>query len=839
MESYTLKKVTFFYPKQTKAVLDALSFSINKGEFVTLCGPSGCGKTTLLRQLKTVLAPHGTVQGEILFEGKSLPQWDQRVQSATIGFVMQSPDNQIVTDKVWHELAFGLESLGIDTPTIRLRVAEIAAFFGIESWFHKSVAQLSGGQKQLLNLASIMAMQPSVLILDEPTSQLDPIAAAEFLATLGRINRELGVTVIMTEHRLEEVFPLTDRVLVLDEGRLIGDGTPQEIGTYLKNIRHSMFLAMPIPMQIYARVDNQLECPITVRDGRTWLDAFVQHRPLNLVPTYSQKEKKKTRNPIITLEEVWFRYEQNATDVLKGLSMQIYEGELLAILGGNGTGKSTMLSLICGENTPYRGTVNIAGRAVGNKRNQILENGIGMLPQNPQTLFSHKTVFEDLVDGVGHDKEKKTRQEQVQYISQLCQLDKLLTKHPYDLSGGEQQRLALAKVLLLEPKILILDEPTKGLDAHFKSVFAGILHGLLQEGVTIIMVSHDIEFCAKYAKRCALFFDGKVVSENTTRIFFTGNNFYTTSANRMARQHIIDAMTPEDVISACGGDITPLESVDFSHVYPKKVKTLYPQNVQTREKDKKHEGQVPIHQRYLSTRTLLAMIIIFLTIPLTMYIGIYYLGDRKYYFISMLIILQTMLPFVLIFEHRKPLARELIVIAVLCAIGVAGRAAFFMVPQFKPVVAIVIIAGVAFGAESGFLVGAIIAFVSNMFFGQGPWTPWQMFALGIIGFIAGILFQKGVLRKKTIELCIFGGIGTFFIYGGIMNPAAVLMFQSHPTKEMFVLAYLRGIPFDLIHAVATVFFLFVIARPMLEKLERIKEKYGLIGVNKAEWINTK
>lgn len=828
MESYTLKKVTFFYPKQTKAVLDALSFSINKGEFVTICGPSGCGKTTLLRQLKTVLAPHGTVQGEILFEGKSLSQWDQRVQSATIGFVMQSPDNQIVTDKVWHELAFGLESLGIDTPTIRLRVAEIAAFFGIESWFHKSVAQLSGGQKQLLNLASIMAMQPSVLILDEPTSQLDPIAAAEFLATLGRINRELGVTVIMTEHRLEEVFPLTDRVLVLDEGRLIGDGTPQEIGTYLKNIRHSMFLAMPIPMQIYARVDNQLECPITVRDGRTWLDAFVQHRPLNLVPTYSQKEKKKTRNPIITLEEVWFRYEQNATDVLKGLSMQIYEGELLAILGGNGTGKSTMLSLICGENTPYRGTVNVAGHAVGNKLNQILENGIGMLPQNPQTLFSHKTVFEDLVDGVGHDKEKKTRQEQVQYISQLCQLDKLLTKHPYDLSGGEQQRLALAKVLLLEPKILILDEPTKGLDAHFKSVFAGILHGLLQEGVTIIMVSHDIEFCAKYAKRCALFFDGKVVSENTTRNFFTGNNFYTTSANRMARQHIIDAMTPEDVISACGGDITPLESVDFSHVYPKKVKTLYPQNVQTREKGKKHEGQVPIHQRYLSTRTLLAMIIIFLTIPLTMYIGIYYLGDRKYYFISMLIILQTMLPFVLIFEHRKPLARELIVIAVLCAIGVAGRAAFFMVPQFKPVVAIVIIAGVAFGAESGFLVGAIIAFVSNMFFGQGPWTPWQMFALGIIGFIAGILFQKGVLRKKTIELCIFGGISTFFIYGGIMNPAAVLMFQSHPTKEMFVLAYLRGIPFDLIHAVATVFFLFVIARPMLEKLERIKEKYGLI-----------
>jgi energy-coupling factor transporter ATP-binding protein EcfA2 len=194
MESYTIKNLTFSYPEKEKKVLNNLSFSIERGQFVTLCGPSGCGKTTLLRQLKTVLAPHGSLSGDIIFEGKPLSEVDIRTQSSKIGFVMQSPDNQIVTDKVWHELAFGLESLGFNTPAIRLKVAEMASFFGIETWFYKNVTELSGGQKQLLNLAAIMAMQPSVLILDEPTSQLDPIAATEFISAVEKINRKKRCT---------------------------------------------------------------------------------------------------------------------------------------------------------------------------------------------------------------------------------------------------------------------------------------------------------------------------------------------------------------------------------------------------------------------------------------------------------------------------------------------------------------------------------------------------------------------------------------------------------------------------------------------------------------------
>ncbi|MBP3966968.1 ECF transporter S component [Paenibacillus sp. DLE-14] len=238
---------------------------------------------------------------------------------------------------------------------------------------------------------------------------------------------------------------------------------------------------------------------------------------------------------------------------------------------------------------------------------------------------------------------------------------------------------------------------------------------------------------------------------------------------------------------------------------------------------------MPIEHRNLSKRTLAAAFLILLFIPLTIWCGIYYLNDRKYYFISMLVILETMLPFMMIYEGRKPQAREIVTLSVLCTIGVAGRMAFFMVPQFKPVVAIVIISGIAFGAEAGFLVGAITAFVSNYFFGQGPWTPWQMFAFGIIGFLSGLLFKKGILRRNRIVLCLFGGLATFIIYGCIMNFSSVWMTQTNPTIAMLVAACIQGIPFDLIHAGATVLFLFVLSRPLLEKLDRIKEKYGMVS----------
>ena len=266
-----IKDLSFTYPTADEAALDRVSLTVEQGQYITVCGKSGSGKTTLLRHLKGVLAPLGKRSGTILFEGKPLEDMDLRSQAQKIGYVMQNPDHQIVTDQVWHELAFGLESLGIDQKTIRLRVAEMASYFGIQAWFHRDVAELSGGQKQLLNLASVMAMQPEVLLLDEPTSQLDPIAASDFLNTVRKINLELGTTIIITEHRLEDILPASDRVVIMENGTVAAEDTPASIGGILKRSGNDLFGAMPTPVQVYYGMNSDLDCPLTVREGRNWL----------------------------------------------------------------------------------------------------------------------------------------------------------------------------------------------------------------------------------------------------------------------------------------------------------------------------------------------------------------------------------------------------------------------------------------------------------------------------------------------------------------------------------------------------------------------------------------
>lgn len=552
MEIYRIEELSFTFPEQEQAALSNINLSIAGGDFITICGKSGCGKSTLLRQLKTILTPHGARQGAIYYKGQPIDEIDQRTQTAEIGYVLQSPDNQIVTDKVWHELAFGLESLGYDNSTIRLRVAEMASFFGIQTWFHKSVTELSGGQKQLLNLASIMAMHPSVLILDEPTSQLDPIAASDFLETVKKINRELGTTVIMTEHRLEDVLPLTDRLIVLNDGAVIADDTPQKVGESLSKLNHPMFLSMPSPMQIYAGVDNDLAWPVTVKEGRQWLDAFLKEKtPAAIVE--SQPSSKEDSPVVIKFKDVWFKYEKHGPDIIKDLSFEVKQGQFYCIVGGNGTGKTSTLSLMSGIHQPYRGKVLIGGKNPAKMNaKELFTNNLGILPQNPQTLFVKKTVELDLYEMLSQlPLTKEEKASKVEAVVKFAELEHLLTMHPYDLSGGEQQRAALAKVLLLAPKILLLDEPTKGLDGPFKEKLAIFLQKLNDEGVTIVMVSHDVEFCAKYAEVCAMFFDGSIITTNDAKKFFAGNSFYTTAANRMARHVWREEVTIEGVIDLC------------------------------------------------------------------------------------------------------------------------------------------------------------------------------------------------------------------------------------------------------------------------------------------------
>ena len=543
-----IKNLTFFYPETEKPALENISFSIEQGDFVVICGKSGCGKSTLLRHFKTVLTPYGKREGAIFFEGNPLEKISMRTQAGQIGYVLQNPDNQLVTDKVWHELAFGMENLGFDQQTIRLRVAEMASFFGIQNWFHRDVETLSGGQKQLLNLASIMAMQPKVLVLDEPTSQLDPIAASDFLSTIRKINLDLGITIIIIEHRLEEVFPMADKVLVLEDGKKIFYDEPRMVGKALAD--HDLFLAMPSSVQIYNATEQKGICPLTVCEGRNWLETH--YSPTNI--PFAITEKKEKSDVVIEAKEVWFRYEKDGKDVVKDLSMQVHQGELYCILGGNGTGKSTTLSLLCGIRTPYRGKIILNGKNIRKiKDKERYNHFLGVLPQNPQTLFVGNTVQEDL-DEMLTDcsaQEKKCRKAVMEQVIEDTEIQHLLNMHPYDLSGGEQQRAALAKVLLLEPHILLLDEPTKGLDGFYKHKLAGIFKKLTDRGITILMVSHDIEFCASYGDTCAMFFDGGIVTACGAREFFTGNCFYTTVANRIARNIFPRAITVKDVIEGC------------------------------------------------------------------------------------------------------------------------------------------------------------------------------------------------------------------------------------------------------------------------------------------------
>ena len=550
MEAIKVTNFGFDYAIGNETALSDISFTVNEGEFIVVCGPSGCGKSTLLKSLKPQLKPNGTTRGTIEFYGEDIYSLPEEKTAAEIGFVMQNPDAQIVTDKVWHELAFGLENLGVETPIIRSRVAEMANYFGIHNWFRKKTAELSGGQKQLLNLASVMLMQPKLIILDEPSSQLDPIAAREFLENVRKINLELGTTIIITEHNLEEVYGYADKVLLMEEGKIRKYLTPQEMAQYLATEEpDGMYKALPTPARMYGSVLRG-ECPLSIVEGRNWFSRLVEEKhPESPVLINNERPSEK----VIDISEVWFQYEKGADPVLRDLSLSVRKGEICSILGGNGAGKTTMLSVISQKRKYNMGSIKICGKELNKYKGiELFEHNMAVLPQNPQSLFVFETLKRDLEEVFVNSKlPKKEIEERVLSMAKKLGIDSLLERHPYDLSGGEMQKAALAKILLLEPKLILLDEPTKGMDALSKENMGNILRELTAEGATILMVTHDIEFCAKYSDHCMLFFDGYIVSEGTPKKFFSENSFYTTAASRMTRHLVRNIITCEEGEELC------------------------------------------------------------------------------------------------------------------------------------------------------------------------------------------------------------------------------------------------------------------------------------------------
>ncbi|SES83545.1 ABC transporter ATP-binding protein [[Clostridium] polysaccharolyticum] len=503
--------------------LNQMSFQIEKGEFVLLFGPTGCGKSTLLKQWKPSLCPTGKRTGNVYFQGRNLELVSQREEASLIGYVSQNPDNQIVTDKVWHELAFTLENLGVPSAEIRSRVAETAVFFGMTEWFHKSIEELSGGQKQMLNLASVMITKPELLLLDEPTSQLDPIAMESFMNLLERIHRELGTTIFMVEHRLEEAYEKADRCMALEKGKVISFAKPCDVAKHLFLEKREGFELLPLQtrLPIYLKQEFSVR---TVGEAKKFVEDNV--KKVSKSDKGEGVNENQYLDDVLSFCNVWFRYEKKGKDIFRDFSITIKEGDFIGIIGANGQGKSTFLQLAAGIKRPYRGKVKKASA-----------KNIAVLPQNPQTLFLKNTVKEELLV-MGED---------IDWIVKKLHLTEFLDRHPYDLSGGQQQLTALGKVLLTKPDILLLDEPTKGLDRIKKKKLGQLLTHLQTEGMTIILVSHDVDFCAAYARKIGMIFDGVLTGFTDCHSFFLPQYFFTTTCRKICRE-VYDGMISEEEV---------------------------------------------------------------------------------------------------------------------------------------------------------------------------------------------------------------------------------------------------------------------------------------------------
>ena len=548
MVKFKINNLSFSYPDNKKKALKNINLTINQGEFIVLCGKSGSGKSTLLRMLKPELTPHGLKEGEIKFFDSY--EFSLRDSAEKIGFLLQNTEYQAVTHSVRSELAFGLENLGIDSKTIRLRIAEISAYFSLESIIDKKISELSGGQKQMVCLASILMMHPDVIVFDEPTSQLDPMATETLLNTVYKLCRENGITVIITEHRLESLIPIADRVIVIDEGEIISDTSPSEIPSELIKSNDFLSSAVPTSMRLHADLELTSFVPLNVAEGRQMLSSLFAEKPKQTELDETNTERKTEY--AVEAKDVFFAYDKSRY-VLKGLDLKIKKGSFFAMLGANGTGKTTALSLMSGLLPCKQGKIKLFGKNINKyKSDELYGKTIGVLPQKCESLFGGYTVREDLDKALTKSvPDKKERNEKITQVASFCEITDLLERHPYDISGGELQRAALCMVLLKEPQILFLDEPTKGMDNLFKKQFASKIKELNEEGITVVMVSHDTEFCAEHCDECAMIFDGMCALQAEKNKFFSQNFFYTTAANKIAREFFPLAVTERQVLELC------------------------------------------------------------------------------------------------------------------------------------------------------------------------------------------------------------------------------------------------------------------------------------------------
>lgn len=554
MEIVKVNNLSFRYPEAKSNVISNVSFTIHEGEFIVICGPSGCGKTTLLRLLKKSLTPVGHIEGDIFYSGRKFDEWDERTLTEDIGFVFQDPETQIVMDEVMQEIVFGMENLGYSNAEMRKRVAELVHFFGLEELLTKKMSELSGGQKQLLNIVSVLLLKPKVLLLDEPTSQLDPVAAKDLIVFLERLNQELGMTIILVEHRLEDLFSVSDRTIMMDQGTIsyIGDNRDVIYNVYQRKDERFL-LYIPSFIRFYIEMNKPLQVekiPLTVKECRNWLTTLGR-----VVEQEIRQEKELKENvitpPLFTMKNIYFQYDKHSPMIINNLSLEIQQGEYFTLIGGNGSGKTTLLKLLLRMVKAQRGKITYLGKKLNKMKENELYCNIAFLPQNPRAFFIQDSIGKEMEEVIKKfniaDGEMKIKE-----MLERFQISYLYDRHPYDCSGGEMQKAALASMLIRKPDILFIDEPTKGLDPVSKKRIGETINKLHKDGLTIVMVTHDIEFAAKHAERCAMMFNGHITISGTANTLFKGNYFYTTTMNRVTRNTAFpEVITFEEAIDTC------------------------------------------------------------------------------------------------------------------------------------------------------------------------------------------------------------------------------------------------------------------------------------------------
>lgn len=536
MPLYKVENLTYYYTEAEKPALNDISLEIGDGEFVLVAGGSGSGKSSLARALAGLIPEFygGRVGGKVYFQGQDIRMMDRGKLAREVGMVFQDPEKQIVQTHVEAEIAFGLENLGLDNEEMLRRVAEVVCFMNLEQIRGAFTANLSGGQKQKLALASVLAMQPRVLVLDEPTSQLDPVSAEDILNLVKRLNEEMGFTVIMIEQRLERCYHLADRVLLMEKGSIICDGSAREVAR--KTIKGSTPFLPPVA-RFFAGIEVPL-LPLTVKEGRKLLRSCLNmEAAAGMARTAAGKVGGSSaglrgQGSAVCLKNLWFTY-PGGQEVLKDVSLGVREGEFVAVLGENGAGKSTMLRQLTGLLKPDRGTVQVLGRDVGRNGFKEIRRHTAYLSQNPNDYLFQDSVEDELLFTL-----KNFGLEDTSIVDEMLDkfhLAQYRRTNPRDLSSGERQRVALASVLVMSPGLIILDEPTRGVDFRLKAELGRFLQQEAEKGRTVIVVTHDVEFAAEYAARIVMMSSGRVVSDGGKHEVLSKSVFYSPQLGKMCR----------------------------------------------------------------------------------------------------------------------------------------------------------------------------------------------------------------------------------------------------------------------------------------------------------------